>query len=44
MKRRRANPHRAAKLDAKIWEKVAPIQAHRVKKALGLGDDVGGGW
>ena len=28
------------KLDAQVWEKVAPIQAHRVKKALGLGDDV----
>jgi hypothetical protein len=30
----------AARLDAKVWEKVAPIQAHRVKKALALGDDV----
>ena len=30
----------AGKLDAKVWEKVAPIQAHRVKQALGLGDDV----
>ncbi len=30
----------AAKLDAKVWEKVAPIQAHRVKRTLGLGDDV----
>jgi hypothetical protein len=30
----------AGKLDAQVWEKVAPIQAHRVKKALGLGDDV----
>ena len=30
----------AAKLDAKVWEKVAPIQAYRVKKALALGDDV----
>ena len=27
-------------LDAKVWEKVAPIQAHRVKQTLGLGDDV----
>jgi hypothetical protein len=30
----------AGKLDAKVWEKVAPIQAYRVKKVLGLGDDV----
>jgi hypothetical protein len=30
----------AGKLDAKVWEKVAPIQAHRVKQTLGLGDDV----
>ncbi len=30
----------AAKLDGKVWEKVAAIQAHRVKKTLGLGDDV----
>jgi hypothetical protein len=30
----------AAKLDGKVWEKLAPIQAHRVKQALGLGDDV----
>ena len=30
----------AGKLDAKVWEKVAPIQAHRVKRTLGLGDDV----
>jgi hypothetical protein len=30
----------AGKLDAKVWEKVASIQAYRVKRALGLGDDV----
>jgi len=30
----------AGKLDAKVWEKLAAIQAHRVKKALGLADDV----
>ena len=30
----------AGKLDGKVWEKVAAIQAHRVKKTLGLGDDV----
>jgi hypothetical protein len=30
----------AAKLDAKVWEKVASIQAYRVKSVLGLGDDV----
>jgi hypothetical protein len=30
----------AGKLDGKVWEKVGAIQAHRVKKALGLGDDV----
>jgi hypothetical protein len=30
----------AGKLDAQVWEKVAPIQANRVKRALGLGDDV----
>jgi hypothetical protein len=29
-----------AKLDGQVWEKLAPIQAHRVKRALGLGDDV----
>jgi hypothetical protein len=29
-----------AKLDAKVWHKVAAIQAHRVKRTLGLGDDV----
>jgi hypothetical protein len=30
----------AGKLDAKVWEKLAPIQAYRVKRALGLGEDV----
>ena len=30
----------AGKLDGKVWEKVAPIQAYRVKKALDLGEDV----
>jgi hypothetical protein len=29
-----------AKLDHKIWQKVGPIQAYRVKQALGLGDDI----
>ncbi len=29
-----------AKMDHKIWQKVGPIQAYRVKKALNLGDDV----
>ena len=30
----------AAKMDGKIWDKVGPIQAWRMKKALNLGDDV----
>ncbi len=29
-----------AMLDHKIWQKVGPIQAYRVKQALNLGDDV----
>ena len=28
------------KLDGQVWEKLAPIQARRVKRVLGLGDDV----
>ncbi len=30
----------AAQMDEKIWGKVGPIQAYRIKKALNLGDDV----
>ncbi len=30
----------AALMDHKIWQKVGPVQAYRVKKALSLGDDV----
>jgi hypothetical protein len=30
----------AGKLDAQVWAKLAPIQAHRVKQALALGDGV----
>jgi hypothetical protein len=30
----------AGKLDGQVWEKVGAIQAYRVKRALGLGDDV----
>lgn len=30
----------AAKMDALVWSKVAPAQAHRVKKVLDLGDDM----
>jgi len=30
----------AAKMDGMVWERVAPAQAHRTIKALGLGDDM----
>lgn len=30
----------AARLDGEIWEHLATAQAHRLKKLLGLGDDV----
>lgn len=30
----------AGEMDEKVWGKVGPIQAHRMKKALKLGDDI----
>jgi hypothetical protein len=30
----------AAKMDEMVWTKLAPAQAHRVKKLLNLGDDI----
>jgi hypothetical protein len=30
----------AARMDAMVWEKVAPAQAYRTVKVLGLGDDM----
>lgn len=30
----------AGELDEKVWGKVGPIQAYRLKKAIGLGEDV----
>ncbi|MCP4755151.1 MAG: hypothetical protein GY866_30105 [Proteobacteria bacterium] len=36
----RSDFNTVAMMDHKIWGKVGPIQAYRVKKALNLGDDV----